>query len=79
MLIPEALGGGTSDSTSGSTSESTSDSTSGDDGADLVDTAIAAKLDLLVAAVQFAGLEETLRSKGPFTDFAPTNLSLIHI
>ena len=27
----------------------------------------------LVAAVQAAGLEETLRSEGPFTVFAPTN------
>lgn len=41
--------------------------------ADLVDTAVAANLSTLVAAVQAAGLEETLRGDGPFTVFAPTN------
>jgi len=42
--------------------------------ADIVDTAIAAgEFDTLVAAVQAAGLEATLRSDGPFTVFAPTN------
>ncbi|GMU40899.1 MAG: hypothetical protein AMXMBFR23_17650 [Chloroflexota bacterium] len=42
--------------------------------ADIVDTAIAAgSFTTLVTAVQAAGLEETLRSAGPFTVFAPTD------
>lgn len=42
--------------------------------ADIVDTAVAAgSFTTLVAAVQAAGLEETLRSDGPFTVFAPTD------
>lgn len=41
---------------------------------DIVDTAIAAgDFDTLVAGVQAAGLEETLRGEGPFTVFAPTD------
>ncbi|NDH33251.1 MAG: fasciclin domain-containing protein, partial [Betaproteobacteria bacterium] len=41
---------------------------------DIVDTAIAAgQFTTLVAAVQAAGLEETLRGAGPFTVFAPTD------
>ncbi len=42
--------------------------------ADIVDTAIAAgSFKTLVAAVQAAGLVETLKSPGPFTVFAPTD------
>jgi uncharacterized surface protein with fasciclin (FAS1) repeats len=42
--------------------------------ADIVDTAVAAgDFDTLVAAVQAADLEETLRGEGPFTVFAPTD------
>ncbi len=42
--------------------------------ADIVDTAVGAgDFSTLVAAVQAAGLEETLRSEGPFTVFAPTD------
>ena len=42
--------------------------------ADIVDTAIAAgSFSTLVAAIQAAGLEETLRGDGPFTVFAPTD------
>ncbi len=42
--------------------------------ADIVDTAIeAGSFETLVTAVQAAGLEETLRSEGPFTVFAPTD------
>jgi len=42
--------------------------------ADIVDTASAAgNFQILLAAVQEAGLEETLRSEGPFTVFAPTD------
>jgi transforming growth factor-beta-induced protein len=41
---------------------------------DLVDVAVGAgSFNSLAAAVQAAGLEETLRSKGPFTVFAPTD------
>ena len=42
--------------------------------ADIVDTAVGAgSFTTLVTAVQAAGLEETLRSDGPFTVFAPTD------
>jgi uncharacterized surface protein with fasciclin (FAS1) repeats len=42
--------------------------------ADIVDTAVAAgNFTTLVAAVQAAGLEDTLRGEGPFTVFAPTD------
>ncbi len=41
---------------------------------DIVDTAVATpQLSTLVAAVQAAGLVETLKGKGPFTVFAPVN------
>jgi len=42
--------------------------------ADIVDTAVAAgSFTTLVAAVQAAGLVETLKGAGPFTVFAPTD------
>lgn len=42
--------------------------------ADIVDTAVGAeKFNTLVAAVKAAGLVETLKGKGPFTVFAPTD------
>ena len=41
---------------------------------DIIDTAISAgSFNTLVAAVQAAGLEATLRGNGPFTVFAPTD------
>lgn len=41
---------------------------------DIVDTAVGAgKFNTLVAAVKAAGLVDTLKSKGPFTVFAPTD------
>src|SRR6056297_2574977 len=41
---------------------------------DIVDTAVAAgSFDTLVAAVEAAGLVETLKGEGPFTVFAPTD------
>jgi uncharacterized surface protein with fasciclin (FAS1) repeats len=41
---------------------------------DIVDTAVSAgSFTTLIAAVQAAGLEDTLRSEGPFTVFAPTD------
>ena len=43
-------------------------------GADIVDTAIAAgDFTTLVAAIEAAGLVETLKGEGPFTVFAPTD------
>ena len=45
-----------------------------DDGDDIVDIAAGNEnFSTLVAAVQAAGLVETLKSDGPFTVFAPTN------
>jgi uncharacterized surface protein with fasciclin (FAS1) repeats len=41
--------------------------------ADIVDTAVAGKLNTLVAAVRAAGLVDTLKGPGPFTVFAPTD------
>lgn len=44
------------------------------DDKDIVDTALGAgSFETLVAAVQAAGLVETLKSDGPFTVFAPTD------
>jgi len=41
---------------------------------DIVDTAVSAgSFNTLVAAVKAAGLVETLKGKGPFTVFAPTD------
>ncbi|TWU46834.1 fasciclin domain-containing protein [Rubripirellula reticaptiva] len=40
---------------------------------DIVDTAVAAKFNTLVAAVKAGDLVETLKSKGPFTVLAPTD------
>ncbi|MDI9410849.1 MAG: M56 family metallopeptidase, partial [Bacteroidia bacterium] len=39
----------------------------------IVDTAVAAKFQTLVAAAEAAGLAELLRSEGPFTVFAPSD------
>ena len=45
-----------------------------DDGDDIVDVAVSNdNFSTLVAAVQAAGLVETLKGDGPFTVFAPTN------
>ena len=42
--------------------------------ADIVDTAVAAgSFNTLVTAVKAAGLVDTLKGKGPFTVFAPTD------
>ena len=47
---------------------------------DIVDTAIAAgSFNTLVAAVQAAGLEQTLKGPGPFTVFAPTDAAFAQI
>uniref|UniRef100_Q01PI3 Beta-Ig-H3/fasciclin n=1 Tax=Solibacter usitatus (strain Ellin6076) TaxID=234267 RepID=Q01PI3_SOLUE len=47
--------------------------TSAASAADIVDTAVAAHFNTLVAAVKAAGLVETLKGPGPFTVFAPTD------
>lgn len=39
----------------------------------IVENAVASKFETLVAAVQAAGLVETLSAKGPYTVFAPTD------
>src|SRR5579862_342974 len=45
-----------------------------DNGKDIVDTAMAAgQFNTLAKALQAAGLVDTLKGKGPFTVFAPTN------
>jgi uncharacterized surface protein with fasciclin (FAS1) repeats len=44
-----------------------------DDGEDIVDIAGNEDFSTLVAAVQAAGLVDTLKGDGPFTVFAPTN------
>ena len=47
---------------------------------DIVDTAISAgSFKTLVTAVQAAGLVETLKGKGPFTVFAPTDKAFAKI
>ena len=47
---------------------------------DIVETAVAADdFDTLVAAVQAAGLVETLKGEGPFTVFAPTDAAFAEI
>ena len=47
---------------------------------DIVDTAISAgSFKTLVIAVQAAGLAETLKGKGPFTVFAPTDTAFAKI
>lgn len=56
------------------TATDTMDGTASEASGDIVDTAVAAgDFETLVAAVQAAGLEETLRGEGPFTVFAPTD------
>ncbi len=48
--------------------------------ADIVETAIGAgKFDTLVKAVQAAGLVDTLKGKGPFTVFAPTDAAFAKV
>jgi uncharacterized surface protein with fasciclin (FAS1) repeats len=48
--------------------------TAGTHNKDIVDTAVAAgQFNTLVQALQAAGLVETLKGKGPFTVFAPTD------
>jgi uncharacterized surface protein with fasciclin (FAS1) repeats len=44
-----------------------------DTAGDIIETAVAGKFTKLVAAVKAADLVETLKGKGPFTVFAPTD------
>lgn len=65
------------DTTATDTDATDTDATDSDDAtaeADIVDTAVAAgDFTTLVAAVEAAGLVETLKGEGPFTVFAPTD------
>ncbi len=57
-----------------STAAWAADSTTSPKEKDIVDTAVAAgKFKTLAAALQAAGLVDTLKSSGPFTVFAPTD------
>jgi uncharacterized surface protein with fasciclin (FAS1) repeats len=73
LFLALALAGcGTSNTSTAPASASTSGSERAS--SDIVDTAVAAgSFSTLVAAVQAAGLEDTLRGAGPFTVFAPTD------
>lgn len=75
LLLTLALGGcGSSSESSTAPAASTSSGSEAATTSDIVDTAVAAgSFNTLVAAVQAAGLEETLRGAGPFTVFAPTD------
>jgi uncharacterized surface protein with fasciclin (FAS1) repeats len=74
LLLTLALGGCGSSSESSTAPAASSSSGSEAASADIVDTAVGAgSFTTLVAAVQAAGLEETLRGAGPFTVFAPTD------
>ena len=60
--------------TSAATIASASIAIAGGHSKDIVDTAIdAGSFTTLVAAIQAAGLVDTLKGEGPFTVFAPTN------
>jgi uncharacterized surface protein with fasciclin (FAS1) repeats len=55
-------------------------STRADSSKDVVDTAVAAgQFTTLVTAVKEAGLVETLKGKGPFTVFAPTDAAFAKV
>ena len=74
VLLSLALGCGSSATPSTETSGASSSAGAEAASTDIVDTAVGAgSFTTLVAAVQAAGLEETLRSAGPFTVFAPTD------
>ncbi len=67
-----ACGASTTAPETASTSESAGSEQAA--GSDIVDTAVAAgSFSTLVAAVQAAGLVDTLKGEGPFTVFAPTD------
>ncbi len=77
-LLLAACGGGGDTSADTSAMAGNDEPTTGGEqpaaAADIVDTAVGAgQFQTLVAAVQAAGLEETLRGPGPFTVFAPTD------
>ena len=66
--------GGDDDAAVETTEMESTETTEAMEESDIVDTAIAAgDFTTLVAAVQAAGLEDTLRGDGPFTVFAPTD------
>lgn len=77
LLLAIALigcGSASSEPAPSETSSTSSSSGSEATASDIVDTAVGAgSFTTLVAAVQAAGLEDTLRGPGPFTVFAPTD------
>ncbi|MEM7142358.1 MAG: fasciclin domain-containing protein [Actinomycetota bacterium] len=62
-----------SDSSSAPADDDMADDDMADDPGTIVDVAVAAEFTTLVAAVQAAGLVDTLSGEGPFTVFAPTD------
>lgn len=72
LLLPLFLVGGISISTAACSSDDDS-IVEADDPGTIVDVAVENEFQTLVAAVQAAGLVETLQGAGPFTVFAPTD------
>ncbi len=75
-LLAAACGDDDEDATTTTTTEASSDDDMTDDEAGpgtIVDVAVANDFTTLVAAVQAAGLVDTLSGEGPFTVFAPTD------
>ncbi|MGA9278347.1 fasciclin domain-containing protein [Ilumatobacter sp.] len=73
-VVTEAMTEGTEAMTEGTEAMTEDTEAVAEEESDIVDTAVAAgDFGTLVAAVQAAGLEETLRGDGPFTVFAPTD------
>lgn len=74
ILAAGCGGGASSEPTTSAESTGSEETAEAATSMDIVDTAVGAgSFSTLVAAVQAAGLEETLRGDGPFTVFAPTD------
>lgn len=74
LLPPDATAGAMTDTTAMTDTMAMTDTTAMGDMQDIVDTAVAAgNFTTLVAAVEAAGLVETLKGEGPFTVFAPSD------
>ena len=73
MAAPAPAAEAPAEATAAPTEEAAAEASS-DEALDIVDTAVAAgDFTTLVAAVEAAGLVETLKGEGPFTVFAPTD------
>ncbi len=71
VILPPSVAAASAEATPEATAEATAEAAPA---ADIVDTAVAAgSFNTLVAAVQAAGLVDTLKGEGPFTVFAPTD------